>query len=300
MSYSQNQPGQGNRILVVDDDENLRLIVTDRLFALGYQADEAGSLAEAYTKLESENYQLICLDVYLPDQQNLEGLSTIRSNYPALPIIVMTAHGTIDMAVEAMKQGAYDFATKPLDFERLGLVVERALESSQLRTEVSYLRRVADEPFSDIIGGNTGLKEVMKLVRGVAFSEATVLLRGETGTGKEVIARAIHRFSPRHNKPFVVANCAAIPRELLESEMFGHVRGAFTGAVANHTGFFETAGAGTLLLDEIGDLDLDLQAKLLRVLEDGSFRKVGSSTTLHNGARIIAATHQPLEKSIEG
>jgi len=284
------------QILVVDDDANLRLILTDRLLALGHNVDQAASLAEALALLERGSYQLVCLDVFLPDQRQLEGLAAILERCPGLPIVVMTAHGTIDLAVEAMKEGAYDFVTKPLDYKRLSVVVKRALESTQLRTEVDYLRRAADRPFSEIVGERTGLQGVMELVRRVAPADATVLLRGETGTGKEVIARAIHRLSPRAGRPFVVANCAAIPRELMESEMFGHARGAFTGAVADHRGYFETAGSGTLLLDEIGDLNLDLQAKILRVLEDGSYRRVGSAAALRNRARIIASTHQPLEQ----
>jgi DNA-binding NtrC family response regulator len=287
------------QILVVEDDVNQRMILQDRLSNMGLRVDQAESVAEALEQLGRESYQLVLLDVYLPDQQSLEGLATIREKFSTLPVVVMTAHGTIDLAVEAMKQGAYDFVTKPLDFERLGSVVERAIESSQLRTEVSYLRRAVDMPFSDIVGERTGLKAAMDLVRRVAASDTIVLLRGETGTGKEVIARAVHRLSPRRNKAFVVANCAAIPRDLMESEMFGHKRGAFTSAVADHAGFFETAGSGTLLLDEIGDLNQDLQGKILHVLEDGSFRKVGSSTTLHNSARIIASTHQPLESLME-
>lgn len=287
------------RILIVDDDKNLLLILGDRLRSQGHAVETAGSLAEALERLADDSYQLLFLDVFLPDQNELEGLAEIHAAHPGLAIIVMTAHGTIDLAVAAMKQGALDFVTKPLHFERLGVVVERALESCQLRTEVSYLRRATDAPFTAIIGEDAGLQQVMTQVRLVAPSDATVLLRGETGTGKEVIARAIHRLSPRRGRPFVVANCAAIPRELMESEMFGHRRGAFTGAVNDHAGFFETAGAGTLLLDEIGDLDLDLQAKILRVLEDGSYRKVGSATNQRNRARVIASTHQPLERLME-
>lgn len=286
-------------ILVVDDDVNQRMILQDRLNNMGLRVSQASSVAEALVQLGRESYQLVLLDVYLPDQQRLEGLARIHERFSTLPVIIMTAHATVDLAVEAMKQGAYDFVTKPLDFRRLGSVVERAIESSQLRTEVSYLRRAADRPFSDIVGEQTGLRQTMNLARRVAASDTTVLLRGETGTGKEVIARAIHRLSPRREKAFVVADSAAVPRELMESEMFGHVRGAFTGAVADHAGFFETAGSGTLLLDEIGDLNHDLQAKILRVLEDGSFRKVGSSSTLHNRARVIASTHQPLESLME-
>ena len=296
MTSPQTEAVQQARILVVDDDKNLRLIITDRLRAQGHDVDTADCLAAALDRLENNSYQLVCLDVYLPDQQNLEGLRQIRQLQPGLPIIVMTAHGTIDLAVEAMKEGAYDFITKPFNFKRLQVLVQRVLESNELRTEVDYLRRTVDGQFSHIIGENSGLGPVMELVRRVAPTESTVLLRGETGTGKEVIARAIHRLSSRRRKPFVVANCAAIPRELMESEMFGHVRGAFTGAVANHAGYFETAGGGTLLLDEIGDLDQGLQSKILRVLEEGSYRKVGSPAVQQNRARIIASTHQPLEE----
>lgn len=286
-------------VLLVDDDPNLRMIVSDRLSSSGYRVSQASSLEEALALLDRESHELLLLDIYLPDQTGLEGLRAIRAQHPALPVIVMTAHGTIDIAVEAMKEGAYEFVTKPLDFKRLGLLVERAIERGELRTEINYLRRATDEPFTDIVGKRTGLKRVMDLVEKVAGSDTTILLRGETGTGKEVIARAIHRLSPRRSRPFVVANCAAIPRELMESEMFGHRKGAFTGAIADHAGFFETAGNGTLLLDEIGDLDMALQAKILRVLEDGSYRKVGSSTTLRNRARVIASTHQPLERLIQ-
>jgi DNA-binding NtrC family response regulator len=299
MTTFETQITSGARILVVDDDDNIRLIITDRLANLGYQVDQSSSLEECVDHLTRESYQLLLLDMYLPDQQGVEGLVLLRQRFPSLPIILMTAHGTIDLAVEAMKEGAYDFVTKPLDFKRMSALVERAIESNQLRTEIQYLRRTTDAPFIDIVGDQTGLKTTMGLVRKVADSNTTVLLRGETGTGKEVIARAVHRLSSRRDKAFVVANCAAIPRELMESEMFGHTRGAFTGAVSNHAGFFETAGNGSLLLDEIGDLNLDLQAKILRVLEDGSFRKVGSSTTLHNRARLIASTHQPLEELME-
>jgi two-component system, NtrC family, response regulator HydG len=286
-------------VLIVDDDGNLLMIVGDRLMNAGYRISQASSLRGALELLERESFHLVLLDIYLPDQNGLEGLRKIRAGNPSLPVIIMTAHGTIDMAVEAMKEGAYEFVTKPLDLKRLGMLVERAIESNELRTEIDYLRRATDEPFTEIIGKRTGLRIAMDLAERVAGSDATVLLRGETGTGKEVIARAIHRLSPRRHRPFVVANCAAIPHELMESEMFGHTKGAFTGAVADHAGFFETAGNGTLLLDEVGDLNKDLQAKILRVLEDGSYRKVGSSTTLYNRARIIASTHQPLEKMME-
>jgi len=296
MELMKTDTDQQVRILVVDDDDQLRVILADRLSAMGHQVSQTASLAEGLALLERETCHLVCLDVYLPDQQGLEGLRRLRELQPQLPVIMMTAHGTIDLAVEAMKHGAYDFVTKPMNFNRLDLLVTRVLENTQLRTEVDYLRRAADAPYSDIVGGDTGLREVMEQVRRVAASSATVLLRGETGTGKEVIARAIHRLSPRRQKPFVVANCAAIPRELMESEMFGHVRGAFTGAVGTRAGFFETAGGGTLLLDEIGDLDHDLQAKILRVLEEGSYRKVGATTMQQNRSRVIASTHQPLEQ----
>ncbi|MDD3641959.1 MAG: sigma-54 dependent transcriptional regulator [Candidatus Krumholzibacteria bacterium] len=283
------------RILVVEDDASLRMIISDRLAGLGYRVSEASSLKEAMESLERESCRLALLDIFLPDQSGLEGLRRIHGRFPEMPVIVMTAHGTIDMAVEAIHEGAYDFITKPLDFKRLAVVIGRAVESFQLRTEVDYLRRATDEPYAAIIGEKTSLRGVMELVRTVADTDATVLLRGETGTGKEVIARAIHRLSSRSRRPFVVANCAAIPRELMESEMFGHVKGSFTGAIAEHSGFFETAGNGMLLLDEIGDLNYDLQAKILRVLENGTFKKVGARTEQTSSARVLASTHQDLE-----
>jgi two-component system response regulator HydG len=289
----------GAQILIVDDDDNLRMIVTDRLESMGYGVTSVSSFASAVVEMGERQYPLVLLDIYLPDQEGLDGLRRIKELHPSTVVIVLTAHGTIDLAVEAMKHGAYDFVTKPLDFKRLGVLVQRALENTQLRTEIDYLRRALDEPYSEIIGDDRGLKFVMDLVRRVAPSDTTVLIRGETGSGKEVIARAIHRLSSRAQKLMVVANCAAIPHDLMESEMFGHVRGAFTGAVSDHAGFFEAAGTGTLLLDEIGDLDLDLQAKILRVLEDGQFRRVGGSSNLVNRARVIASTHQPLESLME-
>jgi DNA-binding NtrC family response regulator len=299
MNQAKNDNNGAVRILVVEDNENLRMILSDRLADAGYRVSQASSLAETMEVLERESCQLAMLDIFLPDQSGLEGLRKIRIRYPSVPVIVMTAHGTIDMAVEAIKEGAYEFITKPLDFKRLAVLIERAIESFQLRTEVDYLRRAVDEPFTEIIGERTGLRKAMDLVRSVADSDMTVLLRGETGTGKEVIARAIHRLSSRRKRPFIVANCAAIPRELMESEMFGHVKGSFTNAISDHAGVFETAGIGTLLLDEIGDLNHDLQAKILRALEDGSFKKVGGKTIQHSRARIIASTHQHLEKMME-
>ena len=299
MNQTENGHNGAARILVVEDDENLRIILSDRLVDGGYRVSQAASLAEALQVLDRDSCQLALLDIFLPDQSGLEGLKQIRDRFPSVPVIVMTAHGTIDMAVEAIKEGAYEFITKPLDFKRLGVLVERAIESFQLRTEVDYLRRAADKPFTAIIGERRGLRRAMELVRSVADSDTTVLLRGETGTGKEVIARAIRRLSSRRKRPFVVANCAAIPRELMESEMFGHVKGSFTNAISDHAGVFETAGNGTLLLDEIGDLNHDLQAKILRVLEDGSFKKVGGKTVQYSRARIIASTHQHLEKLME-
>lgn len=287
------------RILVVEDDENLRMIITDRLSNMGYRISQASSLKDAIGELGQEICQLVLLDIFLPDQSGLEGLKKIRELLPSMPVIVMTAHGTIDMAVEAMREGAYEFVTKPLDFKHLEVLVQRAIERFQLRTEIDYLRRAADEPFTLLVGENTGLKSVMELVRQVADSDTSVLLRGETGTGKEVIARQILKHSARVKRPFIVANCAAIPRELMESEMFGHVKGSFTGAIADRAGVFEAAGDGTLLLDEIGDLDYALQAKILRVLEDGSFRKIGGKAPQSSRARIIASTHQNLERLIE-
>ncbi len=299
MSRSEKRKNGIARILVVEDDENLRMIISDRLANMGYRISQAGSLGEAVEELDRESCQLTLLDIFLPDQSGLEGLRKIRDRFRSMPVIVMTAHGTIDMAVEAIKEGAYEFVQKPLDFKHLEVLVHRAIERFQLRTEVDYLRRVADEPFNLIIGEKTGLKGVMELVYQVADADTTVLLRGETGTGKEVIARKIRKLSARGKRPFVVADCAAIPKDLMESEMFGHLKGAFTGAIADRAGVFETAGDGTLLLDEIGDMKYELQAKILRVLEDGSYRKLGAKAPQSSRARILASTHQNLERLID-
>ena len=287
------------RILVVEDDENLRMIISDRLTNMGYRISQAASLKEAVDELNRESCQLTLLDIFLPDQSGLEGLKQIRAHFKSMPVIVMTAHGTIDMAVEAMREGAYEFVQKPLDFKHLEVLVQRAIERFQLRTEIDYLRRAADEPFNLVVGEKTGLKSVMELVYQVSDSDTTVLLRGETGTGKEVIARRIRKLSERGKRPFVVADCAAIPKDLMETEMFGHLKGAFTGAIADHAGVFETAGDGTLLLDEIGDMNYDLQAKILRVLENGSYRRIGAKAPQNSRARILASTHQNLERLIE-
>lgn len=287
------------RILVVEDDENLRMIISDRLTNMGYRISQASSLKEAVDELNRESCQLTLLDIFLPDQSGLEGLRQIRAHFRSMPVIVMTAHGTIDMAVEAMREGAYEFVQKPLDFKHLEVLVQRAIERFQLRTEIDYLRRAADEPFNLVVGEKTGLKSVMELVYQVADSDTTVLLRGETGTGKEVIARRIRKLSERGKRPFVVADCAAIPKDLMETEMFGHLKGSFTGAIADHAGVFETAGDGTLLLDEIGDMNYDLQAKILRVLENGTYRRIGAKAPQSSRARILASTHQNLERLIE-
>jgi len=299
MSWPENRKPGIARILVVEDDENLRMIISDRLANMGYRISQAGSLGEAVEELDRESCQLTLLDIFLPDQSGLEGLRKIRDRFRSMPVIVMTAHGTIDMAVEAIREGAYEFVQKPLDFKHLEVLVQRAIERFQLRTEVDYLRRAADEPFNLIVGEKTGLKDVMELVYQVADTDTTVLLRGETGTGKEVIARKIRKLSAKGKRPFVVADCAAIPKDLMESEMFGHLKGAFTGAIADRAGVFETAGDGTLLLDEIGDMNYELQAKILRVLEDGSYRKLGAKGPQNSRARIIASTHQNLERLIE-
>ena len=195
--------GSAARILVVEDDANLRMIVSDRLAGMGYRVCEASSLKEAMETLDRESCRLALLDIFLPDQSGLEGLRRIREREPTMPVIVMTAHGTIDLAIEAIREGAYEFITKPLDFKRLAVLVERAIESFLLRTEVDYLRRAADEPFTAIIGERTGLRAALEIVRSVASSDTTVLIRGETGTGKEVIARAIHRLSPRRKRSTV-------------------------------------------------------------------------------------------------
>lgn len=258
------------------------------------------TLAEAETALAEGGAEILFLDIFLPDGNGLDRLPILRQRYPDVPIVVLTAHGTMRTALESMKRDAFDYITKPFDITKVQEIARRAraiLKESRLASAQSVLPpKIADG--DEIIGNSPLMQEVYKTIGRVAGSDVTVLLQGECGTGKELVARAIHANSPRNGGPFVVVNCAAIPDTLLESELFGYVRGAFTGALTNRTGRFEQAHNGTLFLDEIGDLPLDLQAKLLRVLQERTYQPLGSNETHYTNARIIAATNRDLFRAV--
>jgi two-component system NtrC family response regulator len=289
-----------NHILVVDDDSSLRRVMKMQLEEAGYDVSLASDGDEAWSMLRVEAPSLIITDLRMPTT-GLELLRRISSQGMQTTVIVVTAFGTVETAVEAMKLGAYDYVTKPLDFEALVLVVHRAMERQKLIEEVRTLRSALDQRygFEGIVGHSKGLLHVLSQAARVSQRDATILIQGETGTGKELVARAIHHNSPRRNQPFVSINCGAIPRDLVESELFGYVRGAFTGALGNKSGRLETADGGTLFLDEIGELPLDAQVKLLRVLQEGELTKLGATSSVKVDIRVIAATHRTLSAMVE-
>ncbi len=272
-----------------------------RLQQCGYDVLTAASGAEALEVLQKKPAALVITDLKMPGMSGLELLRRIRAEYPEVIVVMVTAFGTIETAVEAMRAGAYDYITKPVHIDEMRLVIERALEHVRLRQELQELRSSLDRKygFENILGHSNALLSVLDMASRAAQTTSTVLIRGETGTGKELLAKAIHFNSPRRQKPFVVINCGAIPRDLLESEIFGHVKGAFTGAVAHKKGRAEAADGGTLFLDEIGELPLELQVKLLRLIQQGEIEKVGAEETTTVDVRVIAATHRNLQAMIE-
>jgi len=287
--------------LVVEDKEGMRRMLRETLEGAGYQVAEAVDGVEAIRMLNASCYDLVLTDLKLPKKDGLAVLKAAKESDPQIPVIVMTAYGTIRTAVEAMKDGAYDYVEKDEELvDRLLILIERVFEQRRLFTENLVLREELAERmgFPKIVGVSRKMQEVSSLVQKVAGSQATVLLLGESGTGKELFARAIHQMSPRHGRPFVALNSAAIPETLLESELFGHERGAFTSAVALKPGKFELADRGTLFLDEIGELSQAVQAKLLRVLQDQTFERVGGTRSVEVDVRIIAATNSDLAKAV--
>ncbi|MFA7468035.1 MAG: sigma-54 dependent transcriptional regulator, partial [Desulfotomaculaceae bacterium] len=249
--------------------------------------------------IREESPSLAILDLRLPDMDGLDVLKEAKAINPKLPVIMLTAHGTIETAIEAMKIGAADYITKPFDLEELKLVIKQNLLVIQLETEVTFLRSELTGKYGNIIAQSKVMLDIITLIERVAHSNASVLITGESGTGKEVAAVALHQNSPRHNKPFIPINCAALPEQLLESELFGHERGAFTGATARKLGRFELADKGTIFLDEIAEMSLNMQAKLLRVLQEKSFERVGGTETLSVDVRVIAATNRELGEAIK-
>ncbi len=284
------------KIVVADDEESVRWTLKKALERSGYAVLTVADGKAAVETAERVSADLVLMDIKMPTVDGLEALSLLRERRPDTIVIVMTAFGSLQAAVEAMKRGAYDYITKPFDFEELTLLVRRALEVKTLTKELNRLKaQLRDrQELDEIVGTSQGMQVVFKLVGQVADSGATVLIQGESGTGKELIAQAIHKNSPRSQGPFVTVNCAAIPKDLLESELFGHEKGAFTGAVATRRGKFELADSGTIFLDEIGEMDPALQTKILRVFEERRFERLGGEVPITADVRILAATNRDL------
>ena len=289
------------RVLIVDDEKLIRWSIAERLAKENLLTTEAGDGASAMEAMTREPFDLVLLDLKLPDTDGLTLLKQFQGQVPDLPVLMITAHSSVDTAVEAMKLGAHDYLTKPFNLDELVLSVRRAMETTALRRDAGERLREAKSRFgfANVIGTSKRMKEIVALARKVARSEATtVLLRGESGAGKDVIARAIHYESARASAAFMNITCTALPDTLLESELFGHERGAFTDAKNQKKGLFELADGGTLSLDEIGDMSPSLQAKLLRVLEEKKFRRVGGTEDVKIDVRVIAATNRDLDKAI--
>ena len=286
-------------VLVVDDEETARSFVCGALSDAGYEAIEAGDLAEAHAAVETGAADIILLDVMLPDGSGLSLLDTIEFENPRPPVILITAYGEVDTAVQAMKKGAQDFLQKPLDLDQLIGAVQRASEVVSLRRELAMLRRSSQEGFEWIIGETPTMKRIAEEAERAASASVSVLITGETGTGKEVLALYIRGTGPRAEKPFIPINCAALPDTMIETELFGHEAGAFTGATKRKPGLLEVADTGILFLDEISSTKTDMQAKLLRVLDEQRFRRVGGVNEINVDVQILAASNRDLASMIE-
>jgi two-component system, NtrC family, response regulator HydG len=289
------------RILVVDDEESHRIMLRAVLKEEGYDVAEASDGLEAVKAVEQEPFDLILMDIRMKDMDGIEALTEIRKISPLVPVLIMTAYASVKTAVDALKAGAFEYLTKPLDVEELKIMIEKALEFYHLREENLALKeRLSSRfDFSQIIGRGRKMKELFDFLAQVAPSEATVLILGESGTGKELVANAIHHNSLRTHLPFVKVACGALPETLLESELFGHEKGAFTGAIARREGRFQAAHRGTIFLDEVGEMSPVIQTKLLRVLQEREFEPLGSSRTIKVDVRVIAATNKDLSKEIK-
>lgn len=283
-------------ILVVDDDDSHRTMLRTLIGGWGYAVSEADDGAVAIRMVQEQSYDLVLMDIRMVNVSGLEALEEIKAFNPAIPVIIMTAYSSVETAVDALKQGAHDYLTKPLDFEKLKITIERSMEHTRLKAENRQLKEILGKHFDrqNIIGQSPAMTRLLETVAQVAPSEATVLISGESGTGKELIAGAIHFNSHRKNGPFIKINCAAITETLLESELFGHEKGAFTGADRRKEGRFSQAHGGSLFLDEISEMSLTMQVKLLRVLQEREFTRVGGEQTVHVDVRVIAATNKNL------
>jgi DNA-binding NtrC family response regulator len=294
------QAGMRGKLLIVDDDPDAAELLRDALVRRGHDCDAVTSSTAALERLRNDDADLVITDVLMDGMSGLELCRQLRSAHPDILTIVVTGHGSLEVAIEAIRAGAYDFVLKPVSLDALAIAVTRALEYQALRGEVRRLRRrVESGPIEGIVGDSPAIRELTSLIQQVSDNDAMVLVTGESGTGKELVARAIHARSPRKDQPFVAVNCAAMPASLLESELFGHVRGAFTDAKRSRPGLILQAAAGTLFLDEIGEMPLEMQAKLLRVLQERTVRPVGGDQEVPFEARLVTATNRDLEHEVE-
>jgi two-component system, NtrC family, response regulator PilR len=288
------------KILVVDDEQSLREVLSIMLKRAGYAVTIAMDGEDAVELLQKEIFDLVITDLRMPKVDGMEVLKAVKSASPETVVLIITAFASADSAVEAMKQGAYDYLTKPFQVDEVQLIIRNALEKRRLTTENMLLKRemASQSSFAQLVGQSEAIQRVFEVVRKVADSKSNVLICGESGTGKELVARAIHYNSVRSALPFVAVNCSAVPETLLESELFGHMKGSFTGAIANKAGLFEIANGGTIFLDEIGDTTPTIQVKLLRVIQEREFRRVGGSQDIKVDVRVVAATNKDLEKAV--
>lgn len=291
-----------SQLVVIDDDREMRSMVEDHLKAAGHSVIGFGKPAEALAKILSGEIHpaVVVTDLQMPDMTGVELTKRLKAKFPDLPVIVMTAFGSVESAVDAMRKGAFDYITKPFKLTELTFTIDRAYQMAKLAADNKVLRNELKKTFSKgkLLGKSQPMKEMFDLIERIAPAQSNILITGESGTGKEVVARTIHELSPRAQKPFVAVNCTAIPETLLESELFGHAKGSFTGADRRKMGLFEEAHGGTLFLDEIGDMEPSLQAKLLRVLQERKIRPVGDTKDIDIDVRVIAATHKDLKKAI--
>ncbi len=289
------------KILIVDDEVPIRRTLRDILEFEGYEVDEAADGLECIAKVQKEKYDVIITDIKMPRMDGIEALERLQILSPETPVIMVSGHGTIDTAVEAVKKGAFDFISKPPDLNRMLITVRNALDRSELVNTTQVLRKqVKSSKGVNMIGDSGPILAIKKMLEKVAPTESRVLITGQNGTGKELVARWIHEKSNRADGPIVEVNCAAIPSELIESELFGHKKGSFTGAIADRPGKFESANGGTLFLDEIGDMSLDAQAKVLRALQESKITRVGDSKEIKVDVRVLAATNKDLRAEIKG
>lgn len=287
------------KILIIDDDSQIRTLLSERLRFHQYRVITAEDGQDGLDKFKKEGADLVLLDLMMPKLDGIETLNRLRKEEPEVLVIMMTAFGTIEKAVEAMKKGAYDFIPKPCEPEHILMTIEKALERKNLVREKEYLKEEVDSYYDIVWGESPEMQKVKGVIEQVANTKSTILIQGESGTGKQVLARAIHNLSPRKDKPFVYVNCVALSEQLLESDLFGHEKGAFTGAYQRKKGRLETAHTGTVFLDEIGDITPVIQTKFLHFLESGEFERVGGTQTLRVDTRIVAATNRDLSKALE-